>query len=290
MPNCEAIDTLVTPYIDDQLADADRQVVDAHLRACPPCHSRVAAERAVRELLQTRKSALAASCCPSPALRARCADAAHANPHQSSEILGHEAPGQGFSPAASRNVGQGFSPAASRSVGHGFSPAAWRQRFAPLAAAASLVLIVGIAFLYQLTASSNRVLAAELAADHVKCFALNGVLHTHDDAAAVESSMWSRFGWRMRLPDEASKAGLELVGARPCLYGEGKIAHIMYRHNGEPVSLFMLPRTERAQEFVQVLGHQAAIWCAGNRTFVLMAKEPKEEVERIATAVRASLR
>ena len=152
------------------------------------------------------------------------------------------------------------------------------------------MLIVGSAFVYQLTQSSSRVMAAELTADHVKCFALNGALHTHDDAPTVESSMLSGFGWQMHLPAQAAQVGLELVGSRPCLYGEGKIAHIMYRHNGEPVSLFMLPRTARAQEFVQVMGHHAAIWCANNRTFVLLAHEPKAEVERIATAVQASLR
>jgi hypothetical protein len=133
-------------------------------------------------------------------------------------------------------------------------------------------------------------MAAELAADHVKCFALNGVLHTHDEAAAVESSMLSGFGWQMQLPRDVASEGLELVGARPCMYGVGKIAHIMYRHRGEPVSLFMLPQTERPEELVQVLGHGAAIWCANNRTFVLVSREPKAEVERMASVVRASLR
>ncbi len=47
---------------------------------------------------------------------------------------------------------------------------------------------------------------------------------------------------------ESERAGLELVGARPCLYGEGRVAHIMYRHHGVPVSLFMLPHSARAQE------------------------------------------
>lgn len=276
MLNCAAIDPLVTPYVDGQLADADRRAVDDHLHVCAPCHSRVAAECAVHELIVTRKAALTARCAPD-ILHHRCAS--HA-----------------------RNVAQGFSPAIGHATGHPPSLGGsgelrrdeprtpLRARLAPLAAAASLVLIVGTAFLYQLTQSSSRVMAAELAADHVKCFALNGMLHTHDDAPTVESSMLSGFGWQMRMPAEASQAGLELVGSRPCLYGEGKIAHIMYRHNGVPVSLFMLPRTARAQEFVQVMGHNAAIWCENNRTFVLVAHEPKAEVERMATAVQASLR
>src|SRR5919201_5832754 len=132
-------------------------------------------------------------------------------------------------------------------------------------------------------------MAAELTADHVKCFALNGVLRTHQEAALVEGAMISGFDWRMHLPDGAERAGLELVGARPCLYGEGKIAHIMYRHQGHPVSLFMLPNASRSRELVEVLGHQAAIWCVGQRTFVLLAREPRPEVERMAAFVQAGL-
>lgn len=269
MRNCETIDPLVTPYIDHQLGEADRRALDEHLRACPPCHARVAAERAVRALLQARKRELSA-CCASDALRGACSGLAHAT----SRPDGDRAP----APAP---------PVAPRSGG---AARAWRSRLAPLAAAASLVLIVGAAFLYQLTASSARVMAAELAADHMKCFALNGVLHTHDAAPAVEGAMLSSFDWPMKLPQQATRAGLDLVGSRPCLYGQGKIAHIMYRHHGEPVSLFMLPHTERAQELVQVLGHRAAIWCAGDRTFVLVSRESSEDVQRMASLVQSSLR
>ena len=63
----------------------------------------------------------------------------------------------------------------------------------------------------------------------------------------------------------------------------------MYRHHGRPVSLFMLPNTSRAQQLVRVLGHEAAIWCVGNRTFVLVARESRPEVERLASYVKASL-
>jgi hypothetical protein len=55
------------------------------------------------------------------------------------------------------------------------------------------------------------------------------------------------------------------------------------------VSLFMLPNASRSAEFVDVLGHEVAIWCVGRRTFVLMAREPRHEVERMASFVRAGL-
>src|SRR6185295_4492813 len=112
----------------------------------------------------------------------------------------------------------------------------WAARTAPYALAASLMLVVGGAFVYQGTNSSGRLLVAELAADHVKCFAMNTALGTRQMPATVESSMASGFNWSMHLPDNPARAGLELVGSRPCLYGEGRVAHIMYRHEGRPVS------------------------------------------------------
>jgi anti-sigma factor RsiW len=161
---------------------------------------------------------------------------------------------------------------------------------APLGAAASLVVIVGGAFLYQATAQSSHVLAAELAADHMKCFAMNAVLGTHQSPDTVQSSMASGFGWNMRLPLGSEREGLELVGSRPCLYGEGKIAHIMYRHNGQPLSLFMLPRTERPEQLVETLGHECAIWSSQDRTFVLVSRESRADVQRLAEYVHASMR
>jgi len=275
MSECQRFDPLVTPFVDDQLPDADRRAVEGHLRACAPCHSRVDAERAVRELIRAQRAALERPCAPN-ALRVQCsqlspfADAGHTPPVAARE----------------RSFVTAWLPRREAPL----VPTSLARRAAPLALAASVALLAGGGFLYRLTDSSSRVLAAELTADHVKCFALNGLLNTSAEPAAVERSMLSGFGWRMHVPDGESTAGLELVGSRPCLYGEGKIAHIMYRHHGEPVSLFMLPRSNRAQEVVQVLGHKAAIWCAGGRTFVLVTREPGEEVERMASFVQASLR
>jgi len=167
---------------------------------------------------------------------------------------------------------------------------AWRARLVPVALAATLVLIVGGAFLYRMTQLSTRVMAAELTADHVKCFLVNGVLRTAQSQAAVESSLAAGFGWDAHLPERPEEAGLELVGARPCLYGEGRVAHIMYRHNGDPVSVFMLPDTHRPDELVGVWGHEAAIRSRGERTFVIVARKPRAEVEQIASFVHATLR
>ena len=257
MSSCRAIDPLVTPYVDGDIPEADRRQVDEHLRACPPCYSRVESERAMRNALCRCRAVLADGHAPA-ALRARC-----------------------LALARSRQ-----SPVTSLQSDRRLATGDWRL----IALAASLLIVAGGASLYQMTAGSTRVLAAELAADHMKCFAMNAVLGTHDTPSAVEGTLASSFGWNMRLPANPASVGLELVGARPCLYGEGKIAHIMYRHGGQPVSLFMLPRDARAPELVSVLGHQAKVWCVGDRTFVMITRQPPQQVERLAEWMQASVR
>ncbi len=51
----------------------------------------------------------------------------------------------------------------------------------------------------------------------------------------------------------------------------------------------MLPRRARAEELVDVLGHGAAIWSVGDRTFVLVTRASPAELERMATFVKAAL-
>ena len=155
--------------------------------------------------------------------------------------------------------------------------------------AAALVLFVAGASLYQITAQSTPVMAAELAADHVKCFLLQDLIGTGQPTGPVEYSLASKFGWPAHLPERPDRAALELVGERTCLYGQGRVAHIMYRHEGRPVSLFMLPNDMRKDEVLDTLGHGAAVWSVGNRTFVLIARETKVDFERMALFVRTGL-
>jgi len=67
----------------------------------------------------------------------------------------------------------------------------------------------------------------------------------------------------------------------------------MYRHNGQPVSVFMIPKMTRSDEVVDVMGHEAAIWSVGGRTFVLIAREPTapgDDIARMTAVVQAALR
>lgn len=263
MPDCSGIDPLVTPFVDGELSSHERASVAAHLAACPTCDARVRAEQSIRGLLSARRRELGRDCA-SADLHSRCGALQARRP---AALEGH--------PSA---VGRLWRAAAGP-----------RGRLAPLALAASLVLLVGGAFLYQATRLSSRVMAAELAADHRKCFTLNGLVRTSHSRERVEASMASQFGWPVRLPQAPPAEEIELVGARPCLYGEGPVAHIMFTHRGQPMSLFMLPRDTREETLVDVFGLRCRVWSVGNRTFVLVSPEPAQEVERLASMVRASL-
>jgi anti-sigma factor RsiW len=260
MHSCSSLDPLVTPYIDGELAAADRDAVNEHASLCPPCRARIERERAVRDAMHALQTQLQIAA--PPALRSRCERlAAWSAPAEAAPALRPPPP-----------------------------PATWRSRLAPLAVAATLILIVGSAFVLRTTQLSTHVIAAELTADHLKCAVVNSLAGTAQSASYVESSMATRFGWHAHLPEQPEQAGLELVGARPCLYGEGTVAHIMYRHEGSTISVFMLPRRQRPEEQLGVLGHQAAVWSDGDRTFVVVARKSREELQRIAAFIHDRLR
>ena len=76
----------------------------------------------------------------------------------------------------------------------------------------------------------------------------------------------------------------------------------MYRHNGHPVSVFMIPNMTRPggpgtpgipgikDEVVDVMGHEATVWSSGGRTFVVVAREPEADVAQVVSFVQASLK
>ncbi len=260
MSNCKKLEPFVTPYVDGELDAVRRSEVDEHLGQCPPCYGRVAAESAIRCLIQARKAALERVCAPRE-LRGRCA-------HTRSEAVER--------PRATMK-GPATTPK-------------WRLLLRPVALAATLVLIVGGAFVHELTDRSSRVMCAELVADHLKCFGIiNPVVGTNDRPEVVGGSI-AGLGWHPRLPERAEQAGLSLLGARLCLYGKGRLAHIMYLHNGHPMSVFMLPKMAKPEEVLDVMGHQAAIWSIGDRTFVLITRGPRSEFDPTVSYVQAALR
>jgi anti-sigma factor (TIGR02949 family) len=146
----------------------------------------------------------------------------------------------------------------------------WLRRAVRFATAAILIVVVG-GLLSVVTRQSDALLAAQLTADHMKCFTFFRPREGRAlDAAQAEQMLRDRFGIDARVPPSSAAGGLELINARQCLYAEGRIPHLMYQVNGQDISLFVLEGESRPPAEFTTFGHRTRIWSRGDRTFVLI--------------------
>ena len=256
MSKCQDLDPLFAAYADGEVAADDRASVEAHLERCPPCRDRVAEQRTVRAVLTARRPTLRV--CASAHLRARCA------------AYGRSAARPPFS--------------------FGLSGAA--RRWVPLSLAATLVLAVAGAFLFGLN-DKVEALAAQLTLDHVTCFQFAPQRLGHADASTVSREWMAKQGWPIQIPASSASAGLELLGIRRCSMSSGRVAHVMYKWRGEPLSVFVVPRTirrMREQEIAEKFGHEAVMWTEGDRTYVVLARARPADLVPVVGYVRANAR
>jgi len=251
MARCDDIDRSVTPYLDGELGEAERRIVDTHLEACPPCARRVAAEGTARRVVMVKAASLAVAV-PDD-LRRRCAALAPA-----------------------------------RRADRRWAAAGWRA----LSLATASLVVLGLAgtLVYGVVTHSPTVLAAELTLDHVKCFALFEPRVAGADAAAVARQLEADYGWRLAVPAGSTADHLTLLGARRCLSTDGRVAHILYRHNGQPVSLFMVPGTTHPESRVAVAGHVARMWTRGGTTYVMVGSESEPDLQPVAAYFQSARR
>jgi anti-sigma factor RsiW len=257
MSKCQDLELLLTEYVDGGAPSDQRASIAMHLERCPPCRERVAEELAARELLVARRGRLRA--CASDQLRAKCA--AHR--------------------AAARPE-----PGVRRPM--------FRRTWIPLSLAATLVLAVAGAFVFGL---NNKVeaLATQVTLDHVKCFKLSGDPTPAESDPKIAGREWARAqGWSLRVPADSADIGLQLMCVRRCFLSEGRTAHLMYKWRGEPLSVFVLPRTigstDGARALVEKFGHEATIWSEEGRTYVVLARGRPSDLEPVVSYVRANAR
>lgn len=233
MAQCTDIDRLVTAYVDGEITAAERDDVERHARRCAPCDHRITAEGAARQVVRAQAFALTAQTAPLDLTARLAALAADAAPPRARVV---------------------------------------RRWLLRTAVAASLVLACGLWLAALVTRQSTTVLAAQLAADHVKCFLTN-----HDDAmlepGRVAGYLLDRYGFAARVPASDPDQGLRLVGARRCITGEGTNAHMLYTWQGQSVSLYMLPGVGHDLAAHQVLGHTTTMWTGHNGSYVLVTPE-----------------
>jgi len=166
--------------------------------------------------------------------------------------------------------------------------AGWRRVAVPLAAAAGLLLAVA-ATLY-LTRATTGALAAQLTLDHVKCFTLLPEPARRTDPAAVSRFLEADYGLRIQVPGGREEEGLRLLGARRCLTADGRVAHILYRHDGHDVSLFVIPDHEWKPGARSLMGHETLVWSANGDSYAVVGDEAPAELRRAAYLLQRGLR
>jgi len=159
----------------------------------------------------------------------------------------------------------------------------WFGRAAAFAAAAVVVVTVLTALEF-VPAPNNALFAAQLAIDHVRCFIVH--LGTIDGAAPsdVQRQFQERYGWGVEVPASNGDLGLTLIAARRCPFWLGSHAHLLYRHGGRELSLYVTPGESRPGETLEVLGHVERIWSANGQAYALVSGGvPDADFDRIAT-------
>ncbi len=249
MSECRRTIERLAPWADDALSPGERAEVDRHLAACPPCRVAADAERGGRQVLKTCASRLRSQPLP-PGLQTRC------------EAIARECD---VRPAR----------------------ATWARTLVPVTIVAILLVFTASALFSLATRRSNTLLAAQLTADHLKCFKVfDSPENPSMEASAAEQQFAESYGWNVRVPPSAPQSGVQLVGARRCLYADGSIPHVMYHVNGEHVSLYMLEGVTRPPAEVTMLGHRSQIWSHGTTTYVLVSSASEANLATIANYVK----
>ena len=163
-------------------------------------------------------------------------------------------------------------------------------RILPVAVAAALVLCMGSLVSF-VTRRSDALLAAQLTADHVKCFGLFPPASGKTmEAATADEMLRTRFGLDVSVPPTSAADGVALVGARRCFYADGVMPHLMYQAGGQTISLFVLEGETRPDAELTVFGHTARIWSRGGNTFVLVSQAAAAPVAGAVRYVRQEAR
>ena len=150
-------------------------------------------------------------------------------------------------------------------------------------------LVVDGVFALGLTEKSQA-LAFQMTLDHLACLRL-GHQPVSAEAATVEQQWPTTAGWPLRVAASTDDPPLRLRGVRRCAVIDGRVAHLMYEWQGQPLSVYVLPSDAvRGTANVRRFGHDAAIWADNGRTYVVLARaQLRPEFDRVVRYVKANV-
>lgn len=258
---CRKCEPILAAYVDGVAPAADRERIEKHLEACACCRDWLGRERSAHEALRARRSGLRT--CASEHLKARCA--AHAARKAA-------APASRFTARAPRQSAI--------------------RRWAPMSLAAALLLAVAGVFGLGIT-NPAQALALQTTVDHAKCTRFHMTEGVADPVTTARH--WEeRFGWPLRLPaateQPATGDAPQLRTVRRCAVTDGRVAHLMFSYQGQPLSVYVLPKralVDQAQ-FVRRFQHETVMWSQGDRTYIIVSNGQADGLQRMMAHVRAA--
>ena len=159
--------------------------------------------------------------------------------------------------------------------------------------AASVLLAAGLFVLFG-WGSSVETYAAQLSADHLKCFQYPPEATSAPDVTLLGRTWQTQSGWGLKVASPTME-GLTLLGIRKCGSSRGRVAHIFYRWHGEALSVYVLNHrfdqsANAAHDHdVNRLGEHAIVWTDHDRTYAVIADHRLPDLQRVATYVRRSI-
>jgi anti-sigma factor RsiW len=160
--------------------------------------------------------------------------------------------------------------------------------------AASVLVAAGLFVLFG-WGSSVETYAAQLSADHLKCFQYPPQATSAPDITLLGKTWQTQSGWGLKIASASTMEGLTLLGIRKCGSSRGRVAHILYRWHGEPLSVYVLNHrfdhsANAAHDHdVTRLGEHAIVWTEHDRTYAVVADHRLPDLQRVATYVRRSI-
>ncbi|MBY0496687.1 MAG: hypothetical protein K2Y23_20970 [Cyanobacteria bacterium] len=248
--NCRQVEEQLAEYVDGVSKNAAS--IAAHLDGCANCRASAHAQTVARSVLRAQAAEL--SPIAPPGLRTR--------------VIAH--------------LDQDLKTSRPQDL------LGWTGRLTAFAAAAMVVLTLGAVLLPIATVRSTALLAAQLALDHLKCFTIEGDADGEPIAKEqAEATLKQEFDFSVAVPAPLAAEKLELMAVRRCLYGDGRAAHLMYRLDGEPLSLFIVPGLTRPAAELSLFGHDQVVWTQGDRTYMLVARGGnRNQLSRVASYLR----
>jgi anti-sigma factor RsiW len=240
-------------YCDGELDVAKTLEIEGHLEACPACRQAVEAERAFREQLRARIA-------PEPV-----------PPHVEERVI-----------SAINDLDRQGRSGASRPEG---------RRARSLAVAASVLLLTLGGVLGYLSAGRTprfmpSPVLAQLVGEHVRSTQLERPVELHSgNTQQVAFWLQGRIEHPILVPDY-SPMGIQLMGGRVFQLADTRVASVLYKKDGEMLSLFALSGTgykgllrslEEARRQGQVFlafeseGQQMLLWGQGEMVYALVS-------------------